>query len=543
MKGTPTTRLKIVSFSVLFGFLAYILDAVFEYYIFHKEDFWNLLILNVPPHELSIRFVIIGLFILFGILISGLFSSRRIASNAISETDAFGFSDTTAGNKAEEALKRAQFSVDKSIDAVYWIGPDARFIYVNEAACKALGYSREELLNSTVHDIDPNFPPEVWPAHWEEIKRKGSFIIESNHRKKDGRIFPVEIAINYFKIDGEEYNCAFARDITERKKTEEALRESEEKFRNLSEQSPNMIFINKQGGIVYANRRCVEIMGYSRKELYSDDFDFRKLIAPEYTDAVNENLAKQMKGEEIEPFEYVIVTRDGRRIDAIISTKLIKYEGETSILGIVTDITERKKTEEALQKNKRDLLKAQQMAKIGSWEWELEAKKIYWSDEMYRIYGIQKGTRLTVDLLRRAIYPEDLNIFDKAVKDVLAGIPPKFAEYRIIRPGADITYVQSMSEAQYNDRGDPVRLIGSVQDITERKKAEELREKLIADLQKAANEIKTLSGFIPICASCKKIRDDKGYWEQIETYIMEHSDAEFSHGLCPECMKKLYPDL
>ena len=76
-----------------------------------------------------------------------------------------------------------------------------------------------------------------------------------------------------------------------------------------------------------------------------------------------------------------------------------------------------------------------------------------------------------------------------------------------------------------------------------RKKAEELREKLIADLQKAANEIKTLSGFIPICASCKKIRDDKGYWEQIETYIMERSDAEFSHGLCPECLKKLYPDL
>ncbi len=127
------------------------------------------------------------------------------------------------------------------------------------------------------------------------------------------------------------------------------------------------------------------------------------------------------------------------------------------------------------------------------------------------------------------------NVFDK--------IPPKCVEYRIIKPGGDIAYVHSTSEILSDGKGDPVRIIGTLQDITERKRAEELREKLIADLQKAANEIKTLSGFIPICASCKKIRDDKGYWEQIETYIMEHSDAEFSHGLCPECSKKLYPEL
>src|SRR4030042_3205424 len=80
------------------------------------------------------------------------------------------------------------------------------------------------------------------------------------------------------------------------------------------------------------------------------------------------------------------------------------------------------------------------------------------------------------------------------------------------------------------------------QEIIERKRAEAEREKMIGDLQEALSQVKTLSGFIPICASCKKIRDDKGYWEQVEAYIREHSEAEFSHGLCPECMKKLYPD-
>jgi PAS domain S-box-containing protein len=80
------------------------------------------------------------------------------------------------------------------------------------------------------------------------------------------------------------------------------------------------------------------------------------------------------------------------------------------------------------------------------------------------------------------------------------------------------------------------------QEIVERKMAEEEREKLILELQKSISKIKTLSGLLPICASCKKIRNDYGYWEQIEIYIRDHSEADFSHGICPECAKKLYPE-
>jgi two-component system, cell cycle sensor histidine kinase and response regulator CckA len=81
-----------------------------------------------------------------------------------------------------------------------------------------------------------------------------------------------------------------------------------------------------------------------------------------------------------------------------------------------------------------------------------------------------------------------------------------------------------------------------LRDITKRKEAEEEREKLIHELQEALSKVNTLSGLLPICASCKKIRDDKGYWNQIESYITTRSEAEFSHGICPECLKKLYPD-
>ncbi|MDA3831916.1 MAG: hypothetical protein PF495_00815, partial [Spirochaetales bacterium] len=87
-----------------------------------------------------------------------------------------------------------------------------------------------------------------------------------------------------------------------------------------------------------------------------------------------------------------------------------------------------------------------------------------------------------------------------------------------------------------------ISLLKAGRNIIKREKAEQLRDVLISNLQDALAKVKTLSGFLPICANCKKIRDDNGYWNQIEAYIRDHSEAEFSHGICPDCEKKLYPD-
>ena len=93
----------------------------------------------------------------------------------------------------------------------------------------------------------------------------------------------------------------------------------------------------------------------------------------------------------------------------------------------------------------------------------------------------------------------------------------------------------------FDDKGKIVQMIEYCIDISERKKADAVREQLIKDLQKALHEVKDLSGLLPICASCKKIRDDKGYWNNLEKFITEHSGAEFSHSICPDCAQKLYP--
>ena len=114
----------------------------------------------------------------------------------------------------EGSLKLVQFAVDHASDCIYWIKPDARFANVNDSTCRRLGYDRNELLRLTVFDVDPAFPREAWEAHWQEIKKRRSFTIETRHRTKEGEVFPVEVSVNYVEYEGAEYNFAFARDIS-----------------------------------------------------------------------------------------------------------------------------------------------------------------------------------------------------------------------------------------------------------------------------------------------------------------------------------------
>ena len=120
---------------------------------------------------------------------------------------------------------------------------------------------------------------------------------------------------------------------------------------------------------------------------------------------------------------------------------------------------------------------------------------------------------------------------------------PLTTEERETWPDRPDTWVSTTKVPLHDAAGNAVGTFGISRDITERKRAEVERERLIGDLQDALSKVKTLSGLLPICASCKKIRDDRGYWNQIESFIGEHSEIEFSHGICPECLRTLYPDI
>jgi diguanylate cyclase (GGDEF)-like protein/PAS domain S-box-containing protein len=114
-------------------------------------------------------------------------------------------------------MQLMEFSVDQMTDSALWIAGDARIIFANDATCRNLGYTHDELVKMTLFDIDPNAKPETWPQEWERLKRHKRLIFETAHRRKNGRMMPAEVHANLVQVDEQEYNCAFVRDITERK--------------------------------------------------------------------------------------------------------------------------------------------------------------------------------------------------------------------------------------------------------------------------------------------------------------------------------------
>ncbi len=115
-------------------------------------------------------------------------------------------------------------------------------------------------------------------------------------------------------------------------------------------------------------------------------------------------------------------------------------------------------------------------------------------------------------------------------------------QFKIKTKTGETRWIEHVCRPVFSDMGDYIGRRGSNIDITDKKLADQAREKLIQELEEALTKVKTLNGLLPICCSCKKIRDDDGYWNQIETYMTEHSEIEFSHSICPDCAQKLYPE-
>jgi PAS domain S-box-containing protein len=143
-------------------------------------------------------------------------------------------------------------------------------------------------------------------------------------------------------------------------------------------------------------------------------------------------------------------------------------------------------------------------------------------------------------LLTRIIYPDDASVYNTHRHGAKTGAESGDITFRIVRADGSIRWIAHVCQPVHDAQGKFLGTRGSNRDITIRKNAEQDRERLINELQEALAKVKALSGMLPICSSCRKIRDDKGYWQQIELYIRDHSEAEFTHGICPDCARKIY---
>jgi diguanylate cyclase (GGDEF)-like protein/PAS domain S-box-containing protein len=253
-------------------------------------------------------------------------------------------------NQAELRLKLAQFAMDNVSIEIYWLDRNARICNANNHACKTLGYTREELRQLSLPDIDPNYPIALWLEHWQDLKRDKTQSFQTLHKCKNGEIFPVEVVANYVCFDGHEYYVGFARDISERKSVEDALHKEKEFFRLIAENVQDFIAVlDLEGRRIYNSPSYNRLFGNveamkgtnSFAEIYPDD---RERVKHVFNESVQYGIGLRT--------EYRFLLPDGSIRHMESSSGLIKNsQGEPqSVIVVSHDVTERKMVEQEIKK-------------------------------------------------------------------------------------------------------------------------------------------------------------------------------------------------
>ena len=285
---------------------------------------------------------------------------RRITKLKKSQTDG----KASKGALSESEAKYQQLFATVSDAIMLFDAETKQFVDVNDAALDLYGYSKEEFLELRHPDITSE-PEESEASIEQALSGKLDRIPVRYHKKKDGTIFPVEISASTFTLRDRKVLCGVIRDITERKRVEEALKESQKKYSTLVENSLTGIYIDQNGKIVFANRKFAEIYRHPRDELIG--MESWKLVHPEDRALTNEIRTNRLKGEEA-PSEYEArgLTRDGETIWIARRNTRIDYKGRPAILGNIEDITKRKRAEDALEHMNKKLLMEHKQRKLLS---------------------------------------------------------------------------------------------------------------------------------------------------------------------------------
>jgi len=238
------------------------------------------------------------------------------------------------------------FALDHVHEAAYLIDQKARIHYANQEACRALGYTREELLELTVGQVDSNLSMEPWLEQWRELKARGALDLRSRHRAKTGRIFKVEVKAHYLEYAESSYNLTLARDITEQEEAIDALIESGEKYLTIFNLAPYCITLSDMQGVIYdANQSFCDYLGIPREQIVGrHQEEFYRTVDPEHSGRMRAKFLAQglLQDEEVE----VVRLATGERRNIRYSVRPVVIAGQTQVMSLTVDATERKRAED-----------------------------------------------------------------------------------------------------------------------------------------------------------------------------------------------------
>ena len=352
--------------------------------------------------------------------------------------------------------------------------------------------------------------------------------------RKNGTEFAVDISLSQVETAGGMLVSSHIRDITERKRTEELALH----LASIVEASDDAIFGSSlDGRVVSWNSGAERLYGYKAEEVVGRPVAL--LVPSDRADELGWIMKGLRRGKHIEHYESTRVHKDGHRIDISVTVSPIRGRAG-KVVGasvIARDITDRKRIELALRQSEERFRVALKNAPVRVFNQDLDLRFTWinshtmaWAKQDClgktdaEIVGGEEGARLI------AFKQEVLRTGRGAHTEVEVTVDGEKYYFNVV--------AEPLRDANGTIQG----LTCSATDITSAKKNLLERERLIAQLQEALEEVKLLSGLLSICASCKRIMNEREVWEPLESYIQSHSQAKFSHGVCPDCLRKLYPE-
>lgn len=457
--------------------------------------------------------------------------------------------DVTEKKKFERELKRHEQELhallENTPDIIARYDIRGRYTYVNRAFESFIGTTRKQLVGKKQSEL--SMPKELTPFWTDNV----SSVFLSGKETTLEAEFPTPKGIKYFQarlvpeINAEnnvEYVLVVARDLTKHKQTEESLQRSEEQLERILQTTPGGVtIIDLNGRIFFANQTAEQILGLKRKgssERYYNNPEY-KISTVDGQPLLEKDLPYiqvMMSGQPVFGLEHAIEHPEGRRVIlSVNAAPLIDYNNKiTGIVTSISDITKLKHAEEEARKNEQRFRDLANSISDVFFAMNRDLRCTYWNHASEKLTGIPAPKAIAQNITD--LLPESMaKDLDKLFHESMETQTTK----------TYVSKVKLQNKVYYFDINIyPAKHGLSVffKDVSERMYAERERERLIAELQDALNKVKTLSGLLPICAFCKNIRDDGGYWHQVEAYIKAHSEANFSHGVCPDCAKQHYPE-
>ncbi len=456
------------------------------------------------------------------------------------------------------ALDRARLvSLDGRVNEIEIVKrPDGTIVHGNDRALQAYGYTREEFETLNVRDLREESTRAALADQLALAATDGARY-ETVHRRKDGSLFPVEASVRWFEVAGERYLHGLIRDLTEERRRDADRREIEGRLvSTIAAMAEGVVLQDATGRITACNPAAERILGLTREQMegrtsvdprwQSVHEDGRPFPGETHPGMVTLRTGKPQRG----VIMGVRLPDGSQNWISISSEPLCAAPGEPpyAVVATFADVTALRRNQEAVRCSERKLAAVIEGSDDGFFDATLPEGRVEYSPSLRRMLGVKaESFPPTVATYMERIHPEDRPTAERNMREQVAlRLERVDFTHRLRHEDGSWRWVQ-MRCAIVGTDGDQVRIAGTLRDITERVEREQRLETLldsntalIEELRRALAQVKTLSGLLPICMHCKRIRDDAGYWKQVEEYIGSRTPAQFSHGLCPECLEKHY---